>query len=166
MIAHTLNPPRGSLRERDNRYYHLLAGGAKTRLLEALLDLQIPELLGSQGPLTASQICRELSLDPHRGWKFLHLLALSGMLIEEDGDRGQDEARYSLSDEAKEYFGPRVYQTAVPRNVRLAEAPSFGKPIVLYDAESQGARSYLSLAREILSRAEGSRRRTARMTGT
>jgi chromosome partitioning protein len=68
--------------------------------------------------------------------------------------------------EAMEYFGPKVYQTAVPRNVRLAEAPSFGKPIVLYDAESHGARSYLSLAREMLSRREAGRRPSARMTGT
>ena len=54
--------------------------------------------------------------------------------------------------EAMEYFGPRVFQTAIPRNVRLAEAPSFGRPIVLYDAQSQGARSYLALAKELMAR--------------
>jgi chromosome partitioning protein len=57
--------------------------------------------------------------------------------------------------EAMEYFGPRVYATAIPRNVRLAEAPSFGRPIVVYDAQSQGARSYLALARELLARQAG-----------
>ena len=57
--------------------------------------------------------------------------------------------------EAMEYFGPRVYQTAIPRNVRLAEAPSFGRPIVVYDAQSQGARSYLALAKEVLARRAG-----------
>lgn len=57
-----------------------------------------------------------------------------------------------VADEAKEYFGGRVYQTTIPRNVRLAEAPSFGKPIVLYDILSAGAQSYLGLARELMER--------------
>jgi chromosome partitioning protein len=54
--------------------------------------------------------------------------------------------------EAREYFGGKVYRTAIPRNVRLAEAPSFGKPIVLYDVLSQGAQAYLQLAKEVLAR--------------
>ncbi|MDP2955957.1 MAG: AAA family ATPase [Longimicrobiales bacterium] len=54
--------------------------------------------------------------------------------------------------EAREYFGGKVYRTAIPRNVRLAEAPSFGQPIVLYDVISQGAQAYLALAKEILDR--------------
>ena len=58
-----------------------------------------------------------------------------------------------VAEEAKEYFGQRVFQTTIPRNVRLAEAPSFGKPIVLYDIVSAGAQSYLSLAREMMERA-------------
>jgi chromosome partitioning protein len=57
-----------------------------------------------------------------------------------------------VASEAREYFGAKVYRTAIPRNVRLAEAPSFGKPIVLYDVLSQGAQAYLQLAREILAR--------------
>jgi chromosome partitioning protein len=57
-----------------------------------------------------------------------------------------------VADEAREYFGAKVYQTPIPRNVRLAEAPSFGQPIVLYDVASQGAQSYLALARELLRR--------------
>ena len=60
------------------------------------------------------------------------------------------DARLNLSrqvaTEAKEYFGHRVYRTVIPRNVRLAEAPSFGKPILLYDVQSVGATSYLGLA--------------------
>ncbi|MEX1182407.1 MAG: AAA family ATPase [Gemmatimonadota bacterium] len=56
-----------------------------------------------------------------------------------------------VADEAKEYFGSRVFQSVIPRNVRLAEAPSFGKPIVLYDILSAGAQSYLTLAREVIS---------------
>ena len=59
-----------------------------------------------------------------------------------------------VADEAKEYFGDRVFQTVIPRNVRLAEAPSFGKPIVLYDILSTGAQAYLALAREIIKRDE------------
>ena len=52
--------------------------------------------------------------------------------------------------EAKEYFGDRVYKTSIPRNVRLAEAPSFGQPILRYDVLSNGAQSYLSLAEELM----------------
>ncbi len=57
-----------------------------------------------------------------------------------------------VADEAQEYFGSRVYRTAIPRNVRLAEAPSFGKPIVVYDLMSAGAKSYLALAKELIAR--------------
>jgi chromosome partitioning protein len=57
-----------------------------------------------------------------------------------------------VAEEAKEYFGNRVYETVIPRNVRIAEAPSFGKPIILYDILSLGAKSYLSLAREVIGR--------------
>jgi len=55
-----------------------------------------------------------------------------------------------VAEDAREYFGSKVFRTAIPRNVRLAEAPSFGEPIVLYDVLSAGAQSYLSLAREML----------------
>lgn len=57
-----------------------------------------------------------------------------------------------VSAEAREYFGPKVYRTAIPRNVRLAEAPSFGQPIVQYDVLSQGAQAYLALANEVIER--------------
>ncbi|HET7275018.1 MAG TPA: AAA family ATPase [Longimicrobiaceae bacterium] len=57
-----------------------------------------------------------------------------------------------VAEEAKEYFGPKVYRTTIPRNVRIAEAPSFGQPIVLYDILSVGAKSYLSLAKEVIAR--------------
>jgi chromosome partitioning protein len=59
-----------------------------------------------------------------------------------------------VAEDAKEYFGGKVFRTAVPRNVRLAEAPSFGKPILLYDVQSVGAKSYLSVAQELLHRIE------------
>jgi chromosome partitioning protein len=54
--------------------------------------------------------------------------------------------------EAREYFGPKVYRAAIPRNVRLAEAPSFGQPIVMYDVLSSGAKAYLAVAHEVIDR--------------
>jgi chromosome partitioning protein len=63
-----------------------------------------------------------------------------------------------VAEEAREYFGGKVFQTIIPRNIRLAEAPSFGKPIALYDVLSTGARGYLSLAREIIRKDERKRK--------
>ena len=64
------------------------------------------------------------------------------------------DARLRLSnqvaDEVRRYFGDKVFGTIVQRNVRLSEAPSFGKPVLLYDATSVGARNYIALAKEIL----------------
>jgi len=57
-----------------------------------------------------------------------------------------------VAEEAKEYFGSKVFRTAIPRNVRIAEAPSFGEPMVLYDIVSVGAKSYLALAQELIAR--------------
>ena len=57
---------------------------------------------------------------------------------------------YQVAEEAENYFKELVFKTMVPRNVRLSEAPSFGKPILLYDATSAGAQSYFELAREII----------------
>ena len=53
-------------------------------------------------------------------------------------------------DEVSSYFGDKVYTTVIPRNVRLAEAPSFGVPVMLYDVASKGAKAYMQLAREFL----------------
>ena len=57
---------------------------------------------------------------------------------------------YQVAEEAEKYFKDLVFKTMVPRNIRLSEAPSFGKPILLYDATSAGAQSYFELAREII----------------
>jgi chromosome partitioning protein len=57
-----------------------------------------------------------------------------------------------IVDEVRKYFGEKVYATLISRNVRLSEAPSFGKPIILYDAVSSGARNYMQLAQEFLKR--------------
>ncbi len=64
------------------------------------------------------------------------------------------DARLNLSrqvaTDAREYFGAKVFQSIVPRNIRLAEAPSFGKPIILYDVASVGAQAYMGVARELI----------------
>ena len=57
---------------------------------------------------------------------------------------------YQVAEEAEKYFKNLVFKTTVPRNIRLSEAPSFGKPILLYDATSTGAQSYFNLAKEIM----------------
>lgn len=77
-------------------------------------------------------------------------LAIDGVLLT------MYDARLNLSrqvaTDAREYFGVKVFETAIPRNVRLAEAPSFGVPIVLYDISSVGAQAYMAVARELLAR--------------
>jgi chromosome partitioning protein len=83
---------------------------------------------------------------------FNPVLAIDGVLLT------MYDARLNLSrqvaDEAKEYFGAQVFGITIPRNVRLAEAPSFGKPILLYDVQSVGAKSYLAVAQELIHRVE------------
>ncbi|WP_117236303.1 ParA family protein [Vibrio maerlii] len=59
-----------------------------------------------------------------------------------------------VSDQLKKHFGDKVYRTVIPRNVRLAEAPSHGKPAMYYDKYSSGAKAYLALAGEMLRREE------------
>jgi chromosome partitioning protein len=59
-----------------------------------------------------------------------------------------------VAQEVRSHFGDKVYRTVIPRNVRLGEAPSFGKPIILYDIRSRGSEAYVSLAREFILRAE------------
>ena len=59
-----------------------------------------------------------------------------------------------VSQQLESHFGDKVYRTLVPRNVRLAEAPSYGVPAVMWDAASKGAQAYLALAREILSQGQ------------
>ena len=57
-----------------------------------------------------------------------------------------------VAEEARSYFGDRVYKTIIGRNVKLGEAPSFGKPIILYDIMSTGAQNYINLAEEVIGR--------------
>ena len=68
------------------------------------------------------------------------------------------DSRLNLSNqvvnEVKQYFGEKVYKTLIHRNVKLSESPSFGKPIMLYDASSTGSQNYMNLATEVLIRNE------------
>jgi chromosome partitioning protein len=59
---------------------------------------------------------------------------------------------HQVAEEVKKYFGDKVFNTIIHRNVRISEAPSFGKPIILYDAVSSGSKNYMSLASELLLR--------------
>jgi chromosome partitioning protein len=63
---------------------------------------------------------------------------------------GRNNLAHQVAREVQNHFGDKVFETIIPRNVRLSEAPSHGKPIILYDIHSKGAESYLSLAREVL----------------
>jgi chromosome partitioning protein len=62
----------------------------------------------------------------------------------------------SVVNDVKQHFGKLVYDTVVPRNVKVSEAPSYGKPVILYNFKSPGAQSYIMLAKEFLTRMEGS----------
>lgn len=62
-----------------------------------------------------------------------------------------------VADEVRRYFGDKVFKTIIQRNVRLSEAPSFGKPVLLYDATCVGSRNYIALAREIIKNSESFR---------
>ena len=75
-------------------------------------------------------------------------LAVQGILLTMFDER--TNLSLQVRDELKKHFADKVLETVIPRNVRLAEAPSFGKPALLYDIRSKGAESYIRLAREIL----------------
>lgn len=61
----------------------------------------------------------------------------------------------SVARDVRDFFGEKVYETVIPRNVRVSEAPSHGKPVLIYDLKSTGSKAYLMLARELLKREEG-----------
>lgn len=75
-------------------------------------------------------------------------LEIEGILLTMFDDR--TNLTHQVAQDLREYFGSQVFKTVIPRNVRLAEAPSHGKPILIYDIKSRGAESYLELAKEIM----------------
>lgn len=70
---------------------------------------------------------------------------------------GRNTLANQVSEELRRHFGDKVYKTLIPRNVTLAEAPSHGKPVILYDIRSKGAQSYLDLAKEMIGNETGTR---------
>jgi chromosome partitioning protein len=77
-----------------------------------------------------------------------HPLRIEGVLLTMFDDR--TNLTRQVADDLKEFFGDEVFKTVIPRSVRLAEAPSYGKPILLYDVRSKGAECYIKLAKEIM----------------
>lgn len=76
-------------------------------------------------------------------------LAIEGLLLTMFDER--TNLSTAVAKDLRDFYGSQVLKTVIPRNVRLAEAPSFGKPIALYDSRSRGAESYIQLAKEIMS---------------
>ncbi len=75
-------------------------------------------------------------------------LSIEGLLLTMYDERTNLSS--AVAKDLRDFYGAQVLQTVIPRNVRLAEAPSYGKPIILYDIRSKGAESYMTLAKEIL----------------
>jgi len=82
-------------------------------------------------------------------------LAIEGVLLTMYDDR--TNLTRQVEADLREFFRDEVFQTVIPRSVRLAEAPSFGKPIITYDVRSRGAESYIQLAKEILAHEQTAR---------
>ena len=79
---------------------------------------------------------------------FHHPLEIAGILLTMFDDR--TNLTRQVANDLREFFKDEVFRTVIPRSIRLAEAPSFGKPILAYDPRSRGAESYIKLAKEIL----------------
>ena len=87
---------------------------------------------------TLARLRRELNPD----------LAIEGLLLTMYDERTNLSS--AVAKDLRDFYGSQVLETVIPRNVRLAEAPSFGQPILLYDPKSRGAQSYIDLAKEII----------------
>ncbi len=81
-------------------------------------------------------------------------LAVEGILLTMFDDR--TNLSHQVRDDLKNFFADQVFNTLIPRNVRLAEAPSYGKPVLLYDPQCRGAKSYQELAKELMNHGQKS----------
>ena len=79
---------------------------------------------------------------------FSHKLDIEGILLTMYDDR--TNLTKQVADDLREFFAEKIFKTVIPRSIRLAEAPSYGKPILQYDVRSKGSESYIKLAKEIL----------------
>ncbi|MSV27788.1 MAG: ParA family protein [Bryobacterales bacterium] len=93
---------------------------------------------------------------------FHHPLAIEGILLTMYDDR--TNLTRQVAQDLRDFFGEEVFKTVIPRSVRLAEAPSYGKSILSYDIRSRGAESYIKLAKELL-RNEQAARKSAKSAG-
>ncbi len=145
---------RDALRRVENFRYLLMdcppaLGQLTLNALTAADGLLIP----IQCEYFALEGVRELMKTVEEVRRFLNpSLALDGVILTMFDDR-TNLAR-QVADEVRSVFGDLVFATAIPRNIRLAEAPSFGRPIHSYDLRSRGAQAYLLLGREYLERME------------
>ncbi len=149
--------------------------GREFRLRDALARLEGPEVVlvdcpPSLGLLTVNALAAADSLLVPVQCEYFALEGISELMRTVDQVRRYLNPRLELegvvltmydertnlaqqvADEVRGFFGDLVYETVVPRNVRLAEAPSFGKPILAYDLRCRGAQAYLRLGRELLER--------------
>lgn len=86
---------------------------------------------------------------------FQHELPIEGVLLTMFDDR--TNLTRQVANDLREFFGKQVFETVIPRSIRLAEAPSFGKPVIAYDVRSKGAESYIKLAKEIMANEQAAR---------
>jgi chromosome partitioning protein len=89
---------------------------------------------------------------------FSHQLKIEGILLTMYDER--TNLTRQVADDLRDFFKNEVLHTVIPRSIRLAEAPSFGKPILMYDPRSRGAESYIKLAKEILENEQRNRQTT------
>ncbi len=89
---------------------------------------------------------------------FAHPLKIQGILLTMYDDR--TNLTRQVAEDLKEFFSGEVFSTVIPRSIKLAEAPSYGKPILVYDPRSRGAESYIKLAKEILENEHRNRQTT------
>jgi chromosome partitioning protein len=102
------------------------------------------------------------TIDRIRG-SFSKQLKIEGVLLTMYDDRMN--LTRQVEQDLRDFFEKEVFQTVIPRSVRLAEAPSFGKPILVYDVRSRGAESYIQLAKEILARGQEAGQATTQSLG-
>jgi chromosome partitioning protein len=90
-------------------------------------------------------------------------LGIEGVLLTMYDDR--NNLTRQVEADLREFFGRAVFRTVIPRSIRLAEAPSFGKPVMTYDPKSRGAQAYIQLAKEMLAHAQRARQESAKGAG-
>ncbi len=128
----------------DRREYRLRDALQRAR---ALYDYVVIDCPPSLGLLTINALAAADSVLIPLQCEYYALEGLSQSMFD-----ARANIAHQVADEARGYFPGLVFRTVVPRNVRLSESPSFGKPILLYDIKSKGCESYLALGHELMRR--------------